>query len=346
MEQIPLHARPPYFVYDSYRPEWKDAFANWNHHTHSIPNLRAWLFDKIQYYATTELRDKKLKDEILATIMTASSYDKTCLELSPNDTIVTHMYVCELLNKVLLLFFGISPITHHGYSVKNQNEKNILDIFLESRNGVAIQLHDLFYDAKLPKTLPNLSEYLRFCPELIKETYWIQWIHPFVFEWHEGYSATWLHKASEHYHYCASDALIPSDVSAYLAINQWFFPEVGKEYSIADNQYTSFSVEERKKSDDFISTTSDIDGRKYLMWFWQSKVPKQRDIELRFYIIYLLGSTARYSPLLWNQLERSEPWAYLMIRRFIETNHIIYPFLVLRYITGRAYSFWWLSRYS
>lgn len=347
MEQIPLDKRPPYFISSDYRPEWKGGFANWNKHTHSVPDLRTWLFDKIQYHATTELRDPSLKEDILATIMTATLYDKTSIELSPVNTVVTHMYVCELLNKVLLLFFGVKPIPHHWYSVKNPQETNILSIYCHSRDWIAKQMHNLFYDTPLPLKLENLSEYLKFCPELIKETYSILQTIPNVFEWmSEGYWYCWDHKKAWNYHCCSTDALIPWDPTALLPVDEWFFPEIWISYTVNNNMFTHFSVEDTPKTDDFISTTADINGTKYLMWFWNSYVPKQRDIEIRFYIIYLLWTIARYSPLLWSRLEKNEPWTYLMIKRFIETNHIIYPFLILRYITWRWYSFWKTSRWE
>lgn len=344
MKEIPITQRPPYFVYDHYFPEWEEDFSEWNRYQHSIPNFRTWLFDQIEYSAINELRNPALKNELVATLDTARSYDRTCLNMPPIETIVTHMYVCELLIKALLLFFWEDLKKHHWYEAKTDSKinsaiKTPFDCYLESRDGLSAQLHGLFYSQELPKQLPSVREYFRLCPELMKECSEIFKTPACVFPCSEGYGASGLHTDPEkHYHYCKPQPFV-STLPGYRGIGMNIdqcFPDL---ISYDKWGHTSLGVEESDKADNFISATADLDGSKYALWFGATGVPKQRDVEVRFYIVYLLGSLARYSPNDWQDMRTKNPGFYLMAKRFLESNHILFPFLILRYITGRGYAF-------
>jgi hypothetical protein len=348
MEQFEIKKRPAYFVYSSYHPEGEEAQANWNHYGHPIPNFSTWLFDQLEYYSAKENRNDEFKDEILNTIRTARQYDETCKNLSPTSTIITHMYVCELLVKALLLFFGKEPDAIHGYS-KREADK-IADYYCTVQSsGIAQNLHTLFYSNEFERgDLPPLREYLKLLPELRKECVEIFNEPPYVFRCNETYGATGAHTGDRdyHYHLCGPD-IDTSTLSGHRDLHSrkdLIFPELSQHYTVAS--YTSFSAEDRELSDDFISVTSDTHGQKYAMGFGQTNVPKQRDIELRFYVVFLLGSIARYSIKDWKKVESENPGLFLMIRRFIENNHTAFPFLILRYMTGRAYSFGKTSVYG
>lgn len=348
MKQFEIKNRPPYFISSSYHPEGEEAQSNWNVYSYPIPDKRSWLYDQIEYYATKECRVEDAKKELLDTLSIARRYDESCLSLLSTDTIVTHLYVCELLVKALLLFFEGKTSTYHGYSARhliNSTLSSISEYFLESKNGITQDLHNLFYSTPLPMatSLPSLKEYLRFCPELSKECSEILHIPPYVFKAIESYGATGSHSGNGHFHFCSPDLGV-STLKGFRDLHtkrDSFYPELTTNYTIGNQQtgyYTEASAESEQKSDKFISVTADLNGTRYALGFGESAVHKQRDIEIRFYIIYLLGSIARYSPSKWKELKNDDPGLSLMIKRFIDNNHLIFPFIVLRYMTGRAYS--------
>ncbi len=342
LQQFKTEDRPPYVIQPSYCPEGTGGHSNWNVLLHPVPDLRSWIYDHIEYYSKKENRNASVTQEIINIIKTARNYDYTCIDTSPQNTIITHMYVCELLIKAMLLFFGITPTNYHGY--KKQESEELRNFYCKNgKGGISQDLHSLFYSTALPDELPPLKEYLRFLPELRKECYSILKKAPHVFRCITGFSSTGAHTKSGHYHYCnpiKDVSTIPGFEDIYKRMDE-IFPEKNNFYTVAacNNKFTDFSAEDKPLCDEIISTTEDIYGTQYALGFGATNVPKQRDVEIRFYLVFLLGSIARYTPSGWLELEMSDPELFIMVRRFLENNHIVFPFLILRYITGRAYSF-------
>ena len=75
-------------------------------------------------------------------------------------------------------------------------------------------------------------------------------------------------------------------------------------------------------------------------------VQKQTDLEVRFYIMYLLGSLARYHPDIWEGLKTKNKNWYFLISRFLEHNQYLFPMLILRYISGRTYQLGTVGRWG
>ncbi len=343
MQQFPIHSRPPYFISKSYNPSFGEAYANWNVYSQFIPDLRRWVYDRLEFHALQELRDSSKKKEILAILKTARKYDQSCINLPVTSTVVTHMYVCELLIKAMLLFFKVTPEKHHGYSFKSK-ASNPLEYYSSVVNrGIAVNLHNLFYSNPFPSSgdFPSLKEYFRLCPDLRKECYEVLKKSPYVFPCKEGYGSTGSHSVSAHYHSCgiSIDVGIMTKSGSSKDRMCKIFPDYSN-YNVetGNARYTSSSVEGESKSDNFISTTRGVDGSSYAIGFGESPVIKQRDIEIRFYITFLLGSMARYSPKEWEEMELENPGLFFLVKRFLEVNHVLFPLLVLRYITGKAYS--------
>jgi|GEM_PF-4279395 hypothetical protein len=341
MKQFRTEDRPPYFVDSSYCPEGAGAYSNWNVLLHSIPDPRSWIYDRIEYYVKKECRDSTVTQEVINIVKTARNYDDTCIGASPQNTIITHMYVCELLVKALLLFFGVKPTNHHGYS-KKESER-LRDFYCTNlKDGISQDLHSLFYSTPLPKKLPSLEEYLRFLPETRKECYSLFKKAPHIFKCVTGFTSTGAHSQPGHYHFCnpiVDTSTIPGLENLYKQTDI-IFPEKQKFYILKTGQgrSTNFPAEEHPYCDDIISTTEDIYGTHYALGFGESDVPKQRDLEIRFYLVFLLGSIARYSPNDWLELAQNDPELFIMVRLFLENNHLSFPFFILRYITGRGYS--------
>lgn len=347
MGQIPLHSRPPYLVSLHYHPEAEEELSGWNVRRYPPTDLREWLYDEIEYYCGTEARDPEKIEELLNTIQTARKYDRTCIGHSSTETIVTHLYVCELLVKTLLLFFGYSYDSHHGYTtsglkdILEKDSASVLDLKLLGikSGGLHNNLHDLFFTEPLTQDFPTLEEYLLLCPELIKECQNI------------------LHKPSHVYQGSEDFSLVEKDSSKYLhsiTIEDRLVVLQGHRSSTKEEDFPELinyqdRFQERAledKSDQLISMTSDVEGDIFALGFGQSQLSKQREIEIRFYIVYLLGSLGRYHVNTWQKLRTKEIAPYLLIKRFLDYNHLLFPFIVLRYITGRSYTFAHIARFS
>jgi hypothetical protein len=123
------------------------------------------------------------------------------------------------------------------------------------------------------------------------------------------------------------------------------FPEIAEKYTIA-NSYSNFNLFTTYYYDDFVSTTTDINGRHFGLGFGGSNIQKQTDIEIRFYILYLLGTLARYHPNIWEGIKQNNKDWYFLICRFLEHNQYLFPMLILRYISGRTYQLGTVARFN
>jgi hypothetical protein len=351
MQQIKEESRPLYYNDSSYSPELGQDYQNWNNNSSFVPSMDTWLWDNLDFYIRHRIQIKKTdsetKKKIISAFKTARKYNDTCKNNSTTDTVVTHMYVCELLAQVLCLLDGEGWSYGHGYDTKGLSDIEISDILSLKVHlkgaGLAHSLHSLFYKNKLDDSKePTLADYLALCPEtrnFMRDSSSI----PQIVSCSEDYGATGAHEKDGTFHtvhfemmdyHQMKDAAETHNVAELHARN---FPEL-KSYSIA-NKYTPFSVEEEVYSDKFISTTCDPNGKRYALAFGDSRVPKQRDLEVRLAAVFYLGSLGRYRPWIWAEMENENPEEYFIMKTFLEHNHQMFPYTVLRYLSGKSFTF-------
>ena len=345
--------RPLYYVSSSFSPELREDYSNWNNTTEFIPDMQEWIWDQLNYYIRHNIKMKNIDSEkgnrMISTFKTARIYNETCKGHSTVDTVVTHLYVCELLLEVLAMLFGNDWSCGHGYEFKDDLSKDAKDIFISpinfKSNGLAHVIHKLFYKNPLEvKENLTIKDYLIFCPELRTFMFESEKMMPKVIAcYNEDYGATGAHTKEENYH-CISFNMrdyfaITKPSESYNAEEEHGknFPEL-KDYNIS-NKWASFSVEDETSSDRFISITRDPDGNTYALGFGQSPVQKQRDIEIRFGIIFVLGSLGRYRPWIWGKVEEENPRQYYAIKKFLGYNHLLFPYLILGYLSGKYFTF-------
>lgn len=351
--KIKWNNKPPYFYdvdYDPDLPLPDKAFHARNLTYDYLPNIRQWIYDQLELYAVSKLRNKSRLAEVRALCKTIRWYDQTVVDVDPFTTVVTQLYVCELLATLLTVFFDSCPTPRaHGYKWKAlpSGPMPLKDLFLMAKKaapGLAFDLHNLFYQQPLmPEDkgrFPSLVEYLKFIPEIrIDFDAAKQGSSRVIRCGEQGYRATCAHPDPNHetYHYIANlenDELLNIHRDE-ISLPQ-LFPELANFYTIA-NHYGKTPVSSSPFSDEMISTTEDVNGECYGLGFGGSAVQKQRDIEIRFYIMFVLGSLGRYNPDIWSTLPEREPVWYFFVRRFLEHNQILFPLLALRYMTGRGF---------
>lgn len=347
--------KPSYFHDDSYDPNFEDssqAFSYANVILDHIPDLRNWLFDKLRQEAHGFPISEKLQEKIDAVLQSARNYDSTTKNLSPYDTVITQLYTDELLIKILLYCYGKESATYHGYTLHTDSFKafdfaKIGDVELVlKRDGLAQNLHELFYVNKFNSSpeknmiMPNLGEYFCFLPE-IRNDLSRMGLKTRSCTCDVGWGATGVHPKEGTYHYF--------NVNNSVEINKFglnistLFPEIVSEYIIA-NGYSKSNLFETNHCDNLVSATCDINGNNFALGFGGSAVRKQTDIEIRFYVIFLLGSIARYYPDLWEGIRTKNKNWYFLISRFLEHNQYLFPMLILRYISGRTYQLGTIGR--
>lgn len=350
MEQIKEENRPLYYTDTSYSPELGQDYANWNNNSSFVPNMDTWLWDSLDYYIRHRIQIKKadmeVSEKIVSAFKTARRYNDTCKNSSTIDTVVTHMYVCELLIQILCLLDGDGWSYGHGYDTKGLNDVEIGDILSLKVHlkgaGLAHSLHGLFYSNKLDASQePTLAAYLALCPEtrnLMRQSNDV----PQIVSCGEGYGGTGAHEKEGTYHHVGFEMMdyhqMKNVSETYNAaeVHKRNFPEL-ETYNVA--RHTSFSVEDERFSDKFISTTCDPNGKTYALAFGDSTVQKQRDLEIRYGVVFYLGSLGRYRPWIWAQMENKNPEQYFVIKTFLEHNHQMFPYTVLRYLSGKSFTF-------
>ena len=344
--------RPIYYISKDYSPELGDDYSNWNNTTEYIPDMQEWIWDQLDYYIQHNIKIKNINSEkeikIVSAFKTARKYNETCRGNSTVDTVVTHLYVCELLLEVMSMLFGNDWSFGHGYEFKDVPSKDTKDIFNLSvnfkSNGLAHVIHGLFYTVPL-EGRENLTfrDYLLFCPELRTFVFETEKVMPKVISCDEDHGSTGEHTKEENYH-CISfkmkDYFVitkPSEFYSAEDENKKDFPEL-QNYNVS-KKWSCFSVDGEVYSDKFISTTREPDGNTFALGFGQSPVQKQRDIEVRFAIIFILGSLGRYRPWIWEKLREENPKQYYAAKKFLGYNHILFPYLILGYLSGKFFSF-------
>lgn len=350
---IPEEKRPLYYIDRSFSPELGQDYSNWNNTSDFLPDISIWIWDQLDHYIRHNIKNKKITPDkeikILSAYKTARKYHETCLGRSTIDTVVTHLYVCELLVQVLIMINGKDWSLSHGYKFEgfeNTGTKAFDAEIVKKSIGLSHELHSLFFSTPLDqKKRSKLKDYLMFCPELRKYMFEIERIIPHTISCEENYGGTGSHK--EHgktYH------SLHFEMSDYHAIFQpkernfnqktehgKNFPELNR-YTVS-NSYSDFAVEDESLSDKFISVTRDPYGKTFALAFGQSPVEKQRDIEIRFAIVFILGSLGRYRPWIWRKLEEEDPVQYFALKKFLEYNHLLFPYLILCYLSGKHFTF-------
>lgn len=339
--------RPPFFHDSSYEPGFTDdnAWSGANLVRDHITDLRSWIYDRLVIHGQADLRNQTRSAEFFDTLNTAREYDRTTLASSPFHTIVTHLYVCELLAKTLLFFFDQPKPHTHGY--KWDDRVDIFSAAAKGSEGMASALHRLFYATALPDitgnvNLPHIDEFMRFLPELKGNFPGIDPILPLSLSCTEDWGATGAHPGGSNETYHAvhiEDPMLsnPGRPHGHTDLSI-LFPELRTTYRIASN-YSSIPLSSQPMADQLISTSHDINGSTFALGFGGSSVPKMRDLEIRYYLAFVLGSIARYDAHAWNNLQQTQPLLYFKIIRFLEHNQIMFPLLILRYLSGRTYSF-------
>lgn len=337
-------ARPPYFYHFDYQPERDDlAYSQANRVSEYVPSTLAWTFDQMEYYVAhkascTEARKAKAKHFLKMLRI----YSATIEGVDPYSTLVTQLYISEMLLSVLLLAFDKDVPHSHGYSFNLGENFVVRSAALRTqKSGIAFAVHELFYDAQLPqdRRMAELEEYFSFLPEIRKE-YTSQPRFTRTIRYTSDYGCTGAH-AEEGIYHASSVSKDQNDVQGWCPgapTNEALFPDFFANYTVA-GKYMNKCVTTMPKADDCVTVTHDVNGDPYTLGFGTSSVVKQRDIEIRFYIIFVLGSIARYRPTVWAELQERDPEFYMFVRRFVEHNMVLFPLQVLRYMTGCGYYF-------
>ena len=346
--------RPLYYIDKSYSPELGHDYSNWNNTTDFLPDMGEWVWDQLDFYVRHNIKIKNINQDkgvkIISALKTARKYNKTSTNNNNVDMVVTHMYVCELLLQVLSMIGGNNWAYGHGYKFSGSDEidSDIFSTKIELKDGgLAHEIHKLFFIDKL-KSNNNiiLKDYLTFCPELRKFMFEIEKTTPRAIGCsEEGYGATGAHPETDgkDYHvlvFATTDyhALLKTD-EGYNAKEEHEknFPEL-VDYNVA-NRWSSFAVQDEILSDKFISITRDPENNLFALGFGQSPVQKQRDVEVRFGVVFTLGSLGRYRPWIWNKIEEENPQQYYAIKKFLENNYLLFPYLILGYLSGKYFTF-------
>ena len=350
--------RPLYYIDSSFAPELGQDFQDWNNVSDFLPDVSEWAWDQLDYHIRRSIRISKIsKDKqikILSALKTARKYHATCINESTIHTVVTHLYVCELLLQILSMIGGNDWSFSHWYVTPSADIRNIFKLPIQiKKTGLSQNIHSLFFTSELKHSgiSITLKDYLMFCPELRKFMFENEKIIPKVFSCTENYSATGAHTNPEKNYHVVNfngveySALHGSGWRSSDQLHKKNFPEL-KDYNISANKFANFSVEDEPFAEKFISTTRDPQGKIFALAFGESKVQKQRDIEIRFAIIFTLGSLGRYRPWIWDTMEDKNPEQYFAIKKFLEYNHILFPYLILGYLSGKYFTFdkkniWW-----
>lgn len=340
--------RPPYFHWLSYEPGLaKDnAWACANLIRDYIPDLRNWIYDRLLVHGQKDIRNSERIEEFKQVLDTAREYDRTTLNSNPYHSIVTHLYVCELLAQSLLCFFDKEKPHGHGY--KWHDTEHLYAASVKGGNGIAQSLHELFFSEKLVNIaathrLPDAEEFMRLLPELRSMYPGMEARPPLIFSCEESYGGTAQHPNPDTgtYH-----SIHINDSLSTNAIREAYpdqdglpilFPELEKVYTIA--RYANVPLASLPTCDQLISVTHDVNGAGFALSFGLGTLPKMRDIEIRYYLLFVLGSIARYDVPTWSQISKENPILYYKILRFLEHNQILFPLLILRYLSGRTYAF-------
>ncbi len=331
--------RPPFFHSFDYEPDYEpvdNAYAVSNLIREKIPDYRKWLFDRLMIHGQLEIRNRDRLADYIATLTAAIEYDRTTHSSTPHRTVVTDLYVSELLVKCLLIFLDRKIPNGHGYRWHHERHPFAASV---KTNGLAGELHALFYenslltDYPLDTPLGPAEDFMRLLPELYGT-------HP-----GNSHGKSNLYPCSSDYN--CTGAHVEAGVKGILhhvvfssmnaAPEATAFPEL--EIAYDDKHFLKTPLHKITHADTLIATTSDLNGKTYAMSFVGAQVPKMQDIEIRYYLMFVLGSIARYAPSRWFNLINESPILFYKTQRFLEHNQIMLPLLALRYMTGRTYSF-------
>jgi hypothetical protein len=314
--------------------------------------MNEWVWDTLDYHIRHNIKIKKIDSDkaikIISALKTARKYNEASIDGNSIDTVVTHLYVSELLLQILSMIGGNDWSHGHGYkfSGSEENDSDIFSAKVEFKNGgLAHNIHKLFFTEQLDssKILP-FKDYITFCPELRKFIFEIENETPKVISCEdESYGCTGGHTEQDKTYHVASFSM-----TDYHALqkdgdfnqkeeHEHNFPEL-ESYNIS-NRWSSFAVEDELFSDKFLSITRDPFKNVFALGFGQSPVQKQRDIEIRFAILFTLGSLGRYRPWIWNKIEEENSQQYFAIKKFLEYNHLLFPYLILGYLSGKYFTF-------
>lgn len=357
----PSGEKPAFFHSQDYLEDWAtdNAFSRVNVQ-HDIPlGIKGWIFDMLQL-SISKIGDPVLVKKMQAALTTAREYDKSTENLDPLATVITQMYVCELLGKLLIYRFSPTPedfFKNHGYYTMSNAPLDALDAKVKTKKdagGIAFGLHDIFYSTALPHELEMMPvrTYLRYIPELRETVFDVTKESTLLFRAHHDDANFSPNETYTNVTHRVSISLDDGILSRFNLKSIWadVLPELASGIATGNpnggNNGYNPSLQADGKSDNIISSTFDLDGRLYYMGFGgENTPPKQREVEIRWYLIFVLGSLARYYPEQWQEIRGSALHQY-WIRRFLETNQVLYPLNVLRYITGRTFCWQSIARFG